>query len=157
VLADFPATASIGAGVYNHLLGQSRVAVFGAPKLTALYAKRFPRSLAGAPFLLPTPTTALRRSLDSWFATKRLVPTIRAEIEDSALLKTFAASGAGLFVAPVVVAGDIERRYGVKKIGELDGVTESIYAITARRKVDHPAVAAILDNAKDLFAAERGE
>jgi LysR family transcriptional regulator, transcriptional activator of nhaA len=157
VLADFPATASTGARVYNHLLGQSGVAVFGERNLAAQYAKRFPRSLNGAPFLLPTPATALRRSLDVWFAAKRLVPTIRAEIEDSALLKTFAASGAGLFVAPVIVADDIERQYRVKKIGELDGVTERFYAITARRKVDHPAVAAILENAKEWLAADRGE
>lgn len=153
VLADAPATTSAGGRVYNHLIGQSGVAVFGAPSLAGKYAENFPVSLDGAPFLFPTQTTALRRSLDLWFETRRIAPAIRAEIEDSALMKTFAAAGAGLFVAPVAVTDEIERRYGVTKIGGLEGVTESFYAITLRRKVDHPAITAILERAKDWLAS----
>ncbi|PPD45814.1 MAG: LysR family transcriptional regulator [Methylocystis sp.] len=152
VLADAPATTAIGGRVYNHLLGQCGVAVFGAPHIAVRYMDNFPESLEGAPFLFPTPATALRRSLDLWFENKRLFPSIRAEIEDSALMKTFASAGAGLFVAPVAVREEIERQYGVMKIGELDGITESFYAITVRRKVDHPAITDILENAKNWLA-----
>jgi len=141
VLADAPATTSAGGRVYNHLLGQCGVAIFGAPSLAAAYAENFPRSLENAPLLAPTPSSALRRSLDLWFENK-----------DSALMKTFAAAGVGLFVAPVAVTGEIERRYEVVKIGELEGVTESFYAVTVRRKVDHPAITAILDGAQNLLA-----
>ena len=35
--------------------------------LVSRYKRGFPRSLDGAPFLLPLPATALRRSLDAWF------------------------------------------------------------------------------------------
>lgn len=149
VLSDAPATSANGGRVYNHLLGQCRVAVFGSPALAENFMKDFPRSLDGAPVLFPTPATALRRSLDLWFETRKMFPSIRAEIEDSALLKTFAAAGTGLFMAPVAVTQEIVRQYGVVKIGELDGVTESFYAITARRKLDHPAITVILENAKD--------
>ncbi len=152
VLADAPATATVGGKVYNHLLGTCGVAVFGAPALAAKYAEKFPRSLDGAPLLLPTPATALRRSLDLWFDNRRISPTIRAEIEDSALMKTFASAGVGLFVAPVAVTEEIIKRYDVVKIGDVQGVTESFYAITIRRKVDHPAITAILERAKDLLA-----
>jgi LysR family transcriptional activator of nhaA len=153
VLADAPATATAAGKVYNHLLGECGVAVFGAPALAAKYAQDFPRSLEGAPLLFPTPATALRRSLDLWFENRRIFPNIRAEIEDSALMKTFAAAGVGLFVAPVAVTDEIEKRYDVVKIGDLQGVTESFYAITIRRKVDHPAIDAILKSAKDLLAS----
>jgi len=149
VLSDAPATASNGGKVYNHFLGQCGVAVFGAPQLAVQYMDDFPKLLEGAPLLFPTQGTALRRSLDLWFEAKRIFPNIRAEIEDSALMKTFASAGAGLFVAPVAVREEIERQYGVMTIGELDGVTESFYAITLRRKVDHPAITAILENAKN--------
>lgn len=148
VISDAPATSAHGGRVYNHPLGQCGVAVFGAPSLAAAYADNFPLSLDGAPLLLPTPATALRRSLDLWFETRKLAPSVRAEIEDSALLKTFAAAGVGLVMAPVAVTDDIVRQYGLVKIGELDGVTESFYAITARRKLDHPAITVILENAK---------
>lgn len=153
VLADAPATTSPGGRVYNHLLGECGVAVFGAPALADIYSKNFPQSLDGAPLLFPTPTTALRRSLDLWFEARRICPTLRAEIEDSALMKTFAAAGVGLFVAPVAVRDEIEKRYDVKQIGELQGITERFYAITVRRKLDHPAVTAILAHAKDLLGA----
>jgi LysR family transcriptional activator of nhaA len=152
VLADAPATAAVGGRVYNHLLGECGVAVFGAPALAAHYAENFPLSLEGAPMLVPTSATAMRRSLDQWFETQRIYPQIRAEIEDSALMKTFAAAGVGLFVAPVAVREQIEKQYGVVKIGELDGVTESVYAITIRRKVDHPGITAILQGARDWLA-----
>jgi LysR family transcriptional regulator, transcriptional activator of nhaA len=153
VLSDAPATSANGGRVYNHFLGQCGVSVFGAPELAAKYEEKFPSSLDGAPVLFPTPATALRRSLDLWFETRKLVPSIRAEIEDSALLKTFASAGVGLFVAPVAVTADIVRQYGVVKIGELEGVTESFYAITARRKLDHPSITVILENAKDWLDA----
>ncbi len=153
VLSDTPATTAIGGRVYNHLLGQCGVAVYAAPPLAAQFAENFPNSLDGAPLLFPTPATALRRSLDLWFEQKRISPTVRAEIEDSALLKTFAAAGAGLFVAPVAVTEAIERQYGVVNIGELEGVTESFYAITLRRKVDHPAITTILEGARDWLVA----
>ncbi len=157
VLADAPASTAVGGRVYNHLLGQCGVAVFSAPGLAARYADNFPASLEGAPMLFPTPATALRRSLDLWFERRRICPAIRAEIEDSALLKTFAAAGAGLFVAPIAVADAIERQYGVRAIGQLDGVTESFYAITMRRKVDHPAITRILESARDWLNAPEHE
>jgi LysR family transcriptional activator of nhaA len=150
VLADLPATAAAGQRLFNHALGESSVGVFAVPELAERYRPGFPRSLNGAPFLLPAPSLALRRSLDQWFDAMSLSPDIRAEIEDSALLKTFGAAGAGLFVAPLLVEEDIRRQYHVETLGALDGVRERYYAITAQRKVQHPAVQAILDSARGL-------
>lgn len=148
VLSDVPATPATGSRIFNHFLGESGVAVFGAPSLAARYSQNFPRSLDRAPFLLPTPSTELRRSLDQWFDAEHLSPIIQAEIEDSALLKTFAGAGIGLFVAPTVVETEIRQRYGAVVVGHIDSVRERFYAISAQRKVQHIGVAAILANAK---------
>lgn len=148
VLSDMPATPVIGARTFNHLLGECGVAVFGTAELAARYAEGFPRSLNGAPLLLPTTSTALRRSLDQWFDAEGLCPDIKAEIEDSALLKTFAAAGVGLFVAPTAVTAQIQRQYGTQIVGPINGVSERFYAITAQRKLKHPAVMAILEHAQ---------
>lgn len=154
VLSDVPATPSVGARTFNHLLGECGVAVFGTPSLAARHSEDFPRSLNGAPMLLPTPSTALRRSLDQWFDAEGLSPIIRAEIEDSALLKTFAAAGVGLFVAPLAVETEIRRQYGVDIVGRIEQVRERFYAITVQRRLKHPAVSAILENAQSgLFDA----
>ncbi len=83
---------------------------------------------------------------------KRIFPTIRAEIDDSALMKTFASAGVGLFMAPTAVSLEIEKQYGVVKIGDVHGVSEKFYAITVRRKIDHPAITAVLECARDWLA-----
>lgn len=153
VFSDAPATGGADARIYNHMLGECGVAAFAAPALHARYRTNFPKCLDGAPLLLPTTNTALRRSLDQWLDANGLYPRVVAEVEDSALLKTFAAAGAGVFMAPIVVRGEIERQYGVAYIATLAGVSERFYAITAQRKVKHPAIATILDSARDWLRA----
>ncbi len=148
VLSDVPLTPVSGAKAFNHLLGECAVSVFGAPELAAVYRPGFPRSLSGAPFVLPTGNTALRRSLDQWFDTEGVSPRIQAEIEDSALLKTFGSGGSCLFVAPGVVEAEVKRQYEVEVVGRIDEVQERFYAVTQRSKLKHPAVTAILENAR---------
>jgi LysR family transcriptional regulator, transcriptional activator of nhaA len=146
VLSDIPATPSIGTRVFNHLLGECELAVFGTSTLLERYSSNFPASLNGAPLLMPTQNTALRRSLDQWLHTEGLCPEVKAEIEDSALLKTFASAGVGMFVAPIAIQAEIQRQYSCQLIGVIPSVYERFYAITAQRKLNHPAVMAILEN-----------
>ena len=155
VLCDVPATPAAGARLFNHFLGASNVAVFAAPNLVERYRSDFPRSLNGAPFLLPTTNTALRRSLDQWFNEQKISPAIEAEIEDSALLKTAGAAGVGLFFSSKVVASAIQQQYEAEMIGEAEGVRERFYAITAQRRMKHPLVELILRSAEHgLFVIE---
>jgi LysR family transcriptional regulator, transcriptional activator of nhaA len=149
VLSDVPAPTFSGASTFNHLLGECSVAVFGNEKLVQQYSAGFPHSLDGAPMLLPTINSALRRSLDQWFDTVGLSPQVQAEIEDSALIKTFAGAGAGLFVAPVAVEAAIKRQYGLKVLGRIEAVKERFYAVTVSRKVKNPGVTAILESARE--------
>lgn len=149
VLSDSPLTPTSDTKAFNHLLGACPVTVFASPQLANIYRKNFPRSLNGAPFLLPTGNTALRRSLDQWFDAESISPKILAEIEDSALIKTFGSGGTGLFVAPSSVETEIRQQYNVEIIGHIEAVQERFYAITVRRKLKHPAVTAILENARE--------
>ena len=65
VLTDAPVAPGLGVRVYNHLLGESTATVFGDAKLAAIHGPDFPRSLDGAPFLLPTENTTLQRMKES--------------------------------------------------------------------------------------------
>jgi len=148
VLSDVPATPHSGAGFFNQLLVKSEVSVFGTSELLQRYGADMPQSLNGAPVLLPSSNQALRRVLDQWFESEGVWPDVRAEIADSALLKTFGSSGAGLFVAPSLVSEAICRQYGVERAGTLAGVYERFYLITAQRKIQHPSIVAILEQFK---------
>jgi LysR family transcriptional activator of nhaA len=153
VLTDAPLGGGLSARVYNHLLGECPVTIFGAEALARAHRPRFPRSLDGAPFLLPTGGTALRRTLDAWFEAEGLRPRVVAEFEDSALLKVFGQAGRGLFAAPAATERDIGRQYGVRRVGGIEAAKERFYAISVERKLRHPAVVAISRAARtELFA-----
>jgi LysR family transcriptional activator of nhaA len=149
VLSDAPPPPNANLKVYGHVLGTSDVAIFGTPSLAKRFARQFPASLDGAPMLLPTPGTALRRSLDRWLEARRVRPEVVGEISDSALLKAFAQDGTGVFAAPKIVAREIARQYGVREIGPAAGVVERFHAITAERRFVHPAVDAITRRARE--------
>ncbi len=153
VLTDAPVPPDSSLKVFNHLLGESAVAVFGVAALATRYRKGFPRSLDGAPMLLPTVGTTLRRSLDVAFDALEVRPSVVGEFEDHALMKAFGREGVGLFVGPTAIAKEIQTQYECKSIGVLDGVRERFYAVTLQRKLQHPAVIILSENARrDLFA-----
>lgn len=152
VLSDTPVTAAFKVRAYNHALGDSAVGLFAAKELARRYQKGFPESLNGAPLLVPGRNSALRRSLDSWIESRDLHPFIRAEFDDTALLKAFGQTGEGLFPGGLVIQDEICRQFEVEFVGEMEGVREHFFAISAERKIKHPAVLAISRTAKsDLF------
>jgi LysR family transcriptional activator of nhaA len=156
VLADEPASSSLKFKAFTHLLGESGVCFCAAPKLAARLRRGFPASLQNAPALLPTENTALRRSLEKWFQQRQIRPRVIAEFEDAALMKVMAVDEKGFAPLPTVVAEEALARYGLQKIGATQECKEQFYAITAERKIVHPAAVAITENAqKQLFPRSR--
>lgn len=149
VLGDTPVSAYTGLAAYSHRLGESDLVVFGVAALAKRYRPGFPQSLDGAPLLLPTSYTAVRRALDAWFERLDIRPLVRWEFEDSALLQVFGQSGAGLFVAPRIIEREIRAQYGVQVVGRVPAVREQFYAISMERRIQHPAIAALTDAARE--------
>jgi LysR family transcriptional activator of nhaA len=156
VITDAPLPSGTKVRTFNHLLGQTDVALFAIPTLAARYRRGFPASLDGAPMLLPGEGTTLRGALDAWFDANGVRPLIEAEIDDFALLKAFGQDGAGLFPAPLAIEAEIRRQYEVELVAPLPGVRESFYAISAERRLKHPAVVAISAAARESFLRPRG-
>jgi LysR family transcriptional activator of nhaA len=153
VLADAPANSLSPVRAFSHLLGESSVSIFAAPKEAARLRTGFPRSLDGARLFVPVETAALRRSLAHWLDAERIRPDIAAEFQDSALLAEFGRTGDGAFPAPSVLEDELRQRYGVVPAGRLDGVQERFYAISVERRLRHPAVVAITEQARsELFS-----
>jgi LysR family transcriptional activator of nhaA len=148
VLADSPLNPALNIRAYNHALGESATTFFAAPALAAQLRGPFPRSLDGAPVLMPTASSALRRSLELWFDREQVKPRIVAEIEDRGLMKAFGEGGAGVFTSPQAVEEDVLTKYGVQIIGRSDEVRERFYAISAERRIKHPAVSVITEAAR---------
>ncbi len=153
VLSDAPIPPTVPVKAYNHLLGASSATVFAAPRLAARYRKNFPACLDGAPFLLPMHESSLRRPLEQWFDSNSIHPRIVGEFKDRALMTTFGQAGSGVFAAPAAIEKEIHEQYRVVPIGRIESVVERFYAISAERKLKHPAVVAISEAAREkLFA-----
>lgn len=152
VLSDAPLRATTRVRTYSHLLGESAVSFFAVGRTAQRLRRDFPQSLDGEAFLMPGVDSNLRRLLEAWFAEVGIQPIIVGEFEDPGLLKVFAQGGAGVFAAPSVVEDDVIKHYNVRLIAQVDALRERFYAVSAERKIAHPAVIAIRAAAQeDLF------
>lgn len=149
VLSDAPVGPHIKIRAFSHLLGECGVTLFAWPKRARKMRKRFPRSLDGAPALLPASGSALRIALDRWFEAVDVRPEVVGEFEDIALLSTFGEHGHGFFAGYDVVESEIVSAFHVEPIGAIKDHRERFFAITVERRIRHPAVAAITASARD--------
>jgi len=155
VLANSRLTPDANVLAFNHFLGQCDVTVFGTPEMAQRYRPNFPRSLDGAPMLLPTHNTTMRRALEQWFDEAGIRPETIHEFEDSALMKVFGQAGAGMIVVPTPVSDEVARQYSLQSIGRIAEVTERFYAISVERRLKHPAVLAISQAAKESLFGDQ--
>ncbi|MEI6534575.1 MAG: transcriptional activator NhaR [Verrucomicrobiaceae bacterium] len=151
VLSDEPASSSTNFRTFNHTLGETGTVFCAEKKLGARLKKNFPQSLQNAPALLPVENSTLRRALDAWFREKGIEPRVVAEFEDLALMKVMAAEGRGFIAVPAVALSDAVARYGYQVIGKADECRIQFNAITAERRIQHPAVLLITDKARVLL------
>lgn len=150
--APIPTTASVRA--FSHPLGRSSVSFFATATLRARYTGTFPRCLDSAPMLMPGQDSALGLRLRAWFRAHSVQPRVVGEFDDSALAKEFGRHGAGIFVAPTVLAQEIEKQFSVEALGVATDVMDEFFAISVERRIRHPCVVAITQAARDeLFAA----
>jgi LysR family transcriptional activator of nhaA len=148
VISDSPMPSHLDIKGYSQKLGECGISFFATQALAERYGPNFPRGLQGAPLLIPGQETVVRNRLMRWFAEQNVQPRIIGEFDDSALMKAFGKSGSGIFIAPSVIADEVQAQYGVQMIGQTDAVTESFYAISVERKVKHPGIIAITEGAR---------
>ncbi|MBM3836520.1 MAG: LysR family transcriptional regulator [Verrucomicrobia bacterium] len=148
VLADEPASTGVTTRVFNHFLGECGVTFCALPVLADKLKRGFPRSLNGAPALLPMSSSGLRRSLEKWFQATGVRPRLAAEIEDPALVNVLALHGLGFMPVPTFVVEEVINRFGFRAIGRTDECQQQFYAITPERRLTHPAVTAITSDAR---------
>ena len=146
VLSDRPAPANPNIKLYSHPMGSSTIAWYGTPAMVQAAQSDFPQSLEQVPLLLPTAHTAVRVRLDQWFEQRGIHPRVVGEFEDGALLKTFGASGMGVFPAAEWVHDNLLAHYAVQRLGPCEGVTEHFFAIGTEKKVQHPLVQRLLQS-----------
>ena len=144
ILADRPAPNNKNLNVYSEELTRTSIAWFSPKQFVKKSKRNFPECLRELPVLLPTSHSTVRLLIDQWFSKHGITPNIVGEFEDSALLKTFAASGLGVFPAGKLVEKDLKETYGMELLGDCEEIFEYFYAIRSEKKIQHPLVQAII-------------
>ncbi len=155
VLSDSLPPGSGSQRVYAHLLGESGLLLYGTDRLAKKYREKFPGSLSGAPLLMPTSQSSMRKLLDRWLAERELRVRIVGEFDDAGLMRIAGANGLGLLPVRAALRAEVEDAFAVDFVGPLDGLVESYYAVSLERKVRHPAVGALIDQTRLGFAESK--
>ncbi|MFE8072450.1 LysR family transcriptional regulator [Marinobacteraceae bacterium S3BR75-40.1] len=129
--------------IRQYTLEESTISLFAAPEVAAALREGFPNSLDGQAFLSNAPESPYFNTLLQWLEDQNIHVNIRAEVDDSALIKVFARQGLGIFSAPTVITDEVCRQYNVERIGQIDEVNERLHAITRANRTLNPAIQAI--------------
>lgn len=147
MVTNFLPTGIDAKGLYPKSITKKNVAFYGAPKYKAL-RKGFPKSISGVPMIFPTYDSRLRQDLDHWAKLNKIELNIITESQDISVKKLMAVSELGLIpTATHTVTGQILRGELVE-IGQLQGVYEELFLVTAQRKIEN----SIASKLRDTFA-----
>jgi LysR family transcriptional activator of nhaA len=107
-------------------------------------AFRFPDDLASVPLLLPGRDNEIRTSFDLLCEQLGVRYTLRAEVDDMALLRLLARDSDSVALLPSVVVQDELRSGKLVEYGVVPNLHETFYAISVQRHFTPPLLKALL-------------
>lgn len=148
VLSDHPAPPDPNLRLYNHELGETGISFMAAPGVIPEGSEAFPECLAGRPLLLPGKRTALRMTLENWLLQQEIEVRVAGEFDDSALIKAFGQTGAGVFTCPTAIEHEVGRQYSVKLVGRTTALRERFYLVSTTRHIEESGFRDIVERAR---------
>ncbi|HTQ58977.1 MAG TPA: LysR family transcriptional regulator [Candidatus Solibacter sp.] len=142
VLSDSP-PPGIRMRVYTRMLVECGAVFVASRRLAATYRRDFPRSIQGAPLLVPSENSSLRLKVEQWLEAKDLRPRIAGEFEDHGMLRTFAEMGEGIVPVPSLIERQFRRGSRLHRVGAARGIRMQFYGVTTEKKLMDEWVAAI--------------
>jgi LysR family transcriptional activator of nhaA len=148
VIADEPLSRRISVKAFNHALGSTPMSFFCTPALKATLHGEFPKCLHNAPMLIQGAASSVRQQLEGWLVKHHIQPRVVGEFDDGALMTAFGREGRGVFMSPSVLEDETVAHYGVEVLGRTEELVEEFFAVSVERRISHPCVAAITQNAR---------
>lgn len=145
MVTNFLPTGVDAKGLYPKSITKKNVAFYGAPKYKSL-RKGFPKSISGEPMILPTYDSKLRQDLDHWAKLHKIELNVITESQDISVKKLMATEEMGLIpTATHTVTGQVLRGELIE-IGQLQGVYEELFLVTAQRKIANPIASKLMES-----------
>lgn len=151
VFADQPAYRSTGSRTVSHLIGECGVSLLAPPGLAKRLSARFPASLDGASMLLPAPETALHHTIQRWLESEGIRPNILAEVDDPELWCRMGPMTDSCLFVHSLIAKTLCSQHGLTILGEIRAASTKLYAIVSERKLQHPVIHSLLNQARQRW------
>jgi LysR family transcriptional activator of nhaA len=143
VLSNIPLRSDQEQNIFNHLLGEVPVFLVGGKKLKGAQPK-FPQFLKDVPLFLPSRQSDVRADFDLLLADAGVEPFVHAEVDDMALLRLLALSGAGLaLISKIVVERELQSSK-IKFMLRVPGLVERYYALAVRKRFQNAWLAEVV-------------
>jgi LysR family transcriptional activator of nhaA len=152
VLANEAVPADPQRPLHCRWLGSQAVSLVGPAGRWRGQTLRVPHDLHGAELVLPGPRHALRNQFDALCQAAGVVPRLRAEVDDMAMLRLLARDSGCLTLLPEVVVQDELRAGVLTLVGQVASIQEHFYAITPLRRHRIERLEALLERAPALSA-----
>lgn len=143
VLMNTPAGKDASPDIRSHQLFEQQVSLVATPERLKGQTS-IETILEDHPLILPTQESSIRTGIDALVQRLGIHPTVVAEADDMAMLRLLTRRGLGVAPLPPVVVRDEIASGELVMTGELAGVVETFYAITAKRRFPNPALKPIL-------------
>jgi LysR family transcriptional activator of nhaA len=127
-----------------HRIDEQPVGLIGTPARLGLAPRPLRDLLATEPLIAPTRETALRAGFDALTDRLGVTPTFAAEVDDMAMIRLLARADAGLAVIPPIVVLDELSSGALVEAAQLDGITETFFAVTQARRFPNPLLSDVL-------------
>ncbi len=144
VVTSFLPSGVEAKGFYPKPITKKNVAFYGAPKFKNL-RKGFPKSISGQPMILPTYDSKLRQDLDHWAKLNSIELNIIVESQDISVKKLMATHELGLIATATHTVTEHILRGELVEIGQLQGVYEELFLLTAQRKIENQIATELRD------------
>lgn len=125
----------------SHPIADQAVSLVGHPNIAPA---PLPALVAAYPLVLPSLPNALRLGFDALCDRLGLVPRLRAEVDDMAMLRLFARETEALCLVPPIVVRDELAAGTLIECCAVPQLREQFLAITARRRFPNPLLAELL-------------
>ena len=144
VLTNLAPSREAGSPWLVHQLAAQTVSLIGTSSRVGALPRPLLALLAEEPLILPGPGTSLRLAFDALAARLKLAPVIAAEADDMAMLRLLAREDAGLAVIPSIVVQDELTTGLLVEAAQIEGMSETFYAITRERRFPNPLLTLLL-------------
>lgn len=143
IISDHILSSTSGKKVYSKRILKKPVYAYASPEFAGL-KKKFPKSLDGAPVIVPTSHSKLRGDLEHFFHLHNIRPKMIAETQDTALQKILASKGDGVVFLPNFTTKELVQNEKLVKLGNMTDVYSEYFLIYGKRVIENPAVDLIL-------------